>query len=641
MDQVKIITVLLVAFTLPIFAPKVTAQKQQPVVHPFLFASNSRITTIRAQTDEVSKQLLFIIKSDAEKRLAGKPVAYMNNASNMGASRDVQGRIISLALAYRLFNDARFLARAKAELLHLAALQDWGRAHFLDVGEAALAAGIGYDWLYNYLTIAERNFVAEAIKNNALLPSLQVKEMPDNGSWVNGNFNWNPVCHGGLIVGALAIAESEPELSKQIVDRAIKNIPIAGDAYSPDGAFAEGPSYWSYGTTFYVLAIEALRTALGTSAGLEKIPGFLQTASYNIQMTGPTGEEYNYSDYHTENLNEPVMLWFAHETNQPGLLKDELKHIRQLAENWQHAGTPMPGNNIQQSRHTPLAILWWNPARLNQAPAAMPKPGTSNKHNINDPALHWTAGGLMPIGVMRSAWNDSMATFVAIKGGTPNNSHGHMDAGSFILEAIGVRWAIDLGTERYDNMRAAKLDLWNYAQNSNRWSTFRCGPEGHNILRFNNERQLITGNAAIKEIPFAGGVMGNEANLTPLYANLASNVTRTILLHPDRSVSIRDGWTLKDSTTAVHFQWLTKAKVTPYKTGFLLEQNGRWLQVNIEAPASGVTIDIEDVSEPRNLQDSPNPGVSRIVIKQTTAAGARGKLFLRAYPATVAPQIKN
>jgi hypothetical protein len=98
--------------------------------------------------------------------------------------------------------------------------------------------------------------------------------------------------------------------------------------------------------------------------------------------------------------------------------------------------------------------------------------------------LHWTAAGELPIAVMRSAWDDPDATYLAIKGGTPNQSHGHMDVGSFVLEANGVRWALDLGTESYNRMRAAKLDLWNYSQDSSRWTTFRVGPEGHNILRF-------------------------------------------------------------------------------------------------------------------------------------------------------------
>ena len=243
-------------------------------LHPRLFADDARISQINLQQDAVSKQLLFILKSDAEKKLTALPVIYPEGISNMGTSRNVQGCIISLAMAYRLFGDKRFAAKAKEELLQLASIKNWGTGHFLDVGEAALAAGIGYDWLYNGLSVTERKIIVDAIKTKALMPGLEAQEGGD--SWVNGNFNWNPVCNGGLMVGALAIAESEPEIARQIIDRSIKNIPTAGDAYSPDGAFAEGPSYWSYGTSFYVLAIEALRTALGNDFNLQKIPGFFK-----------------------------------------------------------------------------------------------------------------------------------------------------------------------------------------------------------------------------------------------------------------------------------------------------------------------------------------------------------------------------
>ena len=587
------------------------------VSHPRLFASDARIAQIKLQKDKVSRQLLFIVERDAGKKLIASPITYPNSVSNMGTSRDVQGRIISLALAYRLFGDDRFLQKAKEELLQLASIKDWGTGHFLDVGEAALAAGIGYDWLYDQLSFLERKTIVDAIKNKALIPGLEAKEGGD--SWVNGNFNWNPVCNGGLLVAALAIAESEPVIAKQVIERSVKNIPTAGDAYSPDGSFAEGPSYWSYGTSFYVLAIEALRTALGTSAGLEKIPGFLKTADYNNQMVGATGAEYNYSDYHLENLNEPIMLWFAAETTRPDLIKDELADIGRLHQLWLNGGVAKPGNIIQQSRHTPFEILWWRPTLLKQ-------------NRVVTSPLQWTAGGLMPISVMRSAWNDTLASFVAIKGGTPDNSHGHMDAGSFILEAEGVRWALDLGSESYNKMRQANLDLWNYSQNSSRWTTFRVGPEGHNILRFNGGRQQISGKAAIKQLPLKDGSVGAEADLSTLYTNKAKEVTRTMMLHPDRSVSIQDRWSAKDSAVTVSFQWLTKATVTKTAEGLLLKQNGKSLLLKIAGLKENIALEVQDVSASTAVQDSDNPGLSRIVITTKTAAGGKGQFYLRAYP---------
>ena len=74
-------------------------------------------------------------------------------------------------------------------------------------------------------------------------------------------------------------------------------------------------------------------------------------------MVGATGEEYNYSDYHLENLNEPIMLWFASEIERPDLIKDELTDIGRMNELWLNGGVAKPGNTIQQSRHTPLELF--------------------------------------------------------------------------------------------------------------------------------------------------------------------------------------------------------------------------------------------------------------------------------------------
>ena len=598
-----------------------TAQWQKLPAHPRLFANDARIAALKLQKDSVSKTLLLLLKQDAEKTLLADKIVYPTEGFKFGAVRTVQGRILTLSLSYRVFGDNRYLERAKAELMQLVELPDWCPSHFLDVGEATLAAAVGLDWLYKELSAAERAKISQAIVKNGIIPSLDVKESNNNTSWLNGNFNWNPVCNGGLLVGALAIYETESELARQIVERSIKYIPFAGADYSPDGASSEGPSYWSYGTSFYVIAIEALRSALGSSCDLEKIPGFLKTADYNNQMVGATGQDFNYSDYHVENLNEPVMFWFGRELKRSDLIQDELSDLSRLSEKNTTGQNAKPGKKVEQSRHFPLEILWWEPALL-------------QKGHTSSAPLHWTAKGGLPIGVMRSAWNDPNASYLAIKGGTPNNSHGHMDVGSFILEAEGIRWALDLGTESYNKMRAAKLDLWNYSQHSNRWSTFRCGPEGHNILRFDTARQDISGFGTIQELSADNGAMGNVLDLSSLYKSKVDQVSRTVKMWPDHSIRIEDQWTTGADPVEASFQWLTKAKATLKPDGILLEQEGKFLSIKVQASGakSAPEILIEDVSKAKNLQDSDNPGLSRIVIRLKTPANSNATLKVDAIP---------
>ncbi|MBC7845613.1 MAG: heparinase II/III family protein [Flavobacterium sp.] len=582
--------------------------------HPRLFANNSRIESLKLQNDEVSKELLLLLKNNAEKTLKSAKIEYPATGFKFSEVRNVQGRILTLGLAYRVFGDKRYFERAKAELMQLAELPDWCPTHFLDVGEATLAAGVGYDWLYNDLTPAERETITQAIIKNGINPSLDAKESNENKSWLNGNFNWNPVCNGGLLVGALAIYESEPKLARQIVERSIKYIPNHGAVYAPDGTYAEGTAYWSYGTTFQVVMIEALRSVFGSSFKIESFPGFLKTTNFITQIVGPTGYEYPFSDAGHEGsqlsakplaeryTSEPIMLWFARENGSRVEARDEINSIA-LAKSIVLNDTLSKAQK-SHSRHFALEVLWWDP----KLPAM-------DKNSFLP--LHWTADGHMPIAVIRSAWNDPLASYVAIKGGTPNNSHGHMDVGSFILEANGVRWTLDLGGESYDKMRAAKLDLWNYSQDSNRWTTFRPGPDSHNILRFNNARQDVSGLATISKLSDKKGVVGNVVDLTSLYKSQVEKVSRTVKMFPNKSITIQDEWQTGEKGVEYTFQWVTGAKVSLRPYGALLEQNGKSMKLKIEVINSKLKpeILIEDVSKSKAPQDSDNPGVSRLLIK--------------------------
>lgn len=184
---------------------------------------------------------------------------------------------------------------------------------------------------------------------------------------------------------------------------------------------------------------------------------------------------------------------------------------------------------------------------------------------------------------------------------------------SAYLKACGVRWAVDLGTESYAVMRAAKLNLFNTAPGSNRWSAFRNGADGHNVLQLGSAPPNVDGFVTIRATRGNGVI----ADLTPLYPTLAKKIERTIKLLPDRSVVIEDGWVPAEHAITGTFQWLTKATVTRTPEGLSLEQDGKALALHFKLP-SGATVTIEDAAAPRGPQDSPNPGLSRIVISVPT-----------------------
>lgn len=588
--------------------------------HHRLFADDARIAAIRAQDDPVSRQLRQLVLIDAEKSLtapaidfppAGSNTEYPGPGGKFNAVRQAQGRVLSLALAWRLTGEDRYAARARDELMRLAALPDWNPKHFLTLAEAAMTVAVGYDWLHDWLSTDERSILAGAIRDKALVPSLPNRprnaDGSVNGSWLDADFNWNPVVNGSLAIAALAIAEREPALARAIVGRSVRYLPAVANTYEPDGAWPEAPNYWTYGTVYYAIAVDALRSTLGSDYGLAARAGFRRTGDYAVQVVGPTGEDWDYSDYTLEQQNEPVMLWLARETGRADLMTVERRDIARLASG---AAGPPP---LSRSRHTPLALLWWNPA-IDRAPGA-PTP------------TWWTADGPVPMGIIRSAWGDANASFVAVKGGSPSFSHAHMDSGGFVMEAGGVRWAVDLAAESYDNMRRVKLDLWNMKQASGRWTTFRVGADGHNILRFDMGQQQVDGRATLRRLPEQRGARGHVVDLGTIYADRARAVTRAVSLMPDGSVDIHDHWTLGDRPAEVTFQWLTRADARLMPGGVRLSQGGRTLDLIVQNP-SAARIVIENASQPRLPQDSPNTGLTRILIHTQTRALGQGEFHV-------------
>lgn len=70
----------------------------------------------------------------------------------------------------------------------------------------------------------------------------------------------------------------------------------------------------------------------------------------------------------------------------------------------------------------------------------------------------WTGHGKVPVALIRTGWDKGEGFYVGIKGGTASANHAHMDAGSFVFEAQGVRWAQDLGMQEYYSLERKAYD---------------------------------------------------------------------------------------------------------------------------------------------------------------------------------------
>ncbi|WP_332368846.1 DUF4962 domain-containing protein [Spirosoma telluris] len=340
-------------------------------------------------------------------------------------SREGLRRVFFLSYAWRLTHQETYLKRAEKELLTLSAFEDWNPTHFLDVAEMTMAVSIGYDWLYNDLSEQSRSIIKEAILKKGIEPSLDAKY----NSWLKATHNWNQVCNAGMTYGALAIYEDQPELAKSIINRALESVVLPMGDYSPNGAYPEGYSYWGYGTSFNVMLISAVDKAFGTDFGLTKQPGFLKTAGYLENMTGPSGNAFNYSDSGLSGELQPAMFWFAQQSKDPSLLWVERSRLQNND----------PKKHVR-NRLLPAIMLWSNGVGMNA---------------IGEPkSTMWVGEGRNPVALMRTSWSDPTAIYVGLKAGSPSVNHAHMDIGSFIMEADGVRWAMDFGMQEYESLES-------------------------------------------------------------------------------------------------------------------------------------------------------------------------------------------
>lgn len=545
-------------------------------------------TTNQFILDECNK---LIGKPPVERTLIGRRL--------LDKSREALRRIFFLSYAWRMTSDAKYLECAEKELLAVSAFSDWNPSHFLDVAEMTMAVSIGYDWLYKGLSAESRNIIKEAIIEKGLKPSLDSK----NNSWLKASHNWNQVCNAGMTFGALAVFEDQTELAVNIINRAISSIKLPMEDYKPDGAYSEGYGYWGYGTSFNIMFLSAMEKAFGKDYGLTINPGVFKTAGYLENMTGPTGNPFNYSDAGSHGEMHPAMFWFANNLNDASLLWSE-KYLMAIKK---------PDND----RLLPAVMIWSAGITMDKITAPTKK--------------IWVGQGKNPVALMRTSWTDPRAIYLAMKGGSPSVNHGHMDVGSFIMEAEGERWAMDFGMQDYNSLETAGVNLWNMAQNSQRWEVFRYNNFVHNTLTVNNQLQVVGGYAAITSWSDVPSMMNAISDITSVYKGQLQKSVRGIAIIDNQYVTVRDEIETLDSATVVRWNLLTSAEVSiTGKNTAILTKNGKKLTILVKEPAS---ITMKSWStEPQHKYDAPNPGTVMVGFEATLPANSKTALTVLLLP---------
>jgi hypothetical protein len=481
-------------------------------------------------------------------------------------------RIQTLGLMWLLTGDPRYRDRAKAELLAVCDFPDWTGDKFLVTAETAFGAAIGYDWLYDSLTDHERDQVAHAIVEKAIRPGLAEFDAPRPPRWATAAINWYLVCNGALMIAALSVAEFDARAAR-LFSLCRGSISTGFREYGPDGGWVEGPGYWHYATQYAIYLLDSLSTALGTKLGLDASPGLSSTGYFRLHAAGPSGKLFNFADGEEDHSGGYWLFWLAKRYHHPV-----------------EAGIELHGRKVH-----PMDLLWFEAD--GRDPSDMPT------------AHRFRAAGVV---MLRGSWDDPNTTYLGIKAGANDAcEHGHYDLGSFVLDANGVRWAMDLGPDDYG--------LPNYFKAEMRSRYYRTSTTGHNTIVINGECQPPDAGAVITYESFEENISFVVMDLSRAYPCTLS-AQRGFALIDRRHVLIVDEIVPKARLSRVDWQMHTAAHIELFDSMATLiypaQSEGaapRRFYLRIIDPDGG-TFSLSSATPAEPPGQKPNTGVVKLVL---------------------------
>ncbi|MBQ6875919.1 MAG: discoidin domain-containing protein [Lachnospiraceae bacterium] len=498
-------------------------------VHPSLILTQSDVDRIhRLYKSGETYIKLWGDQAIAAANSALNAADYTFTEKSNGGITDISnavGRLINLGVAYFLNDDpamkAKYFEKAKAQVMNICALEDFNpspNGSYLDTGELSFMVGLTYDWFYDEFTEDERAYIeknlmekAVGVHHKAFYGMYSAEEVQT--SWNNVTNNWNAVCNGGQMLGAMALFDKYPDICADMIANALRSMEKVMSSYYPEGVWKEGGTYWRYALYYIAYSMQTFTKVLGEDFGFLCTPGLDQTGWYGMNLAGSTAIN-NFGDTSSDFINNHAVLWCATQFRDKELMAVRLEELE--GRGWSGGAR---------------SILHYDETLLGDTTVELPLDTLTNDMNI---------GGL------RQNWYDTDATYLGFSGTKDKNNHAHMDSGSFVVDMLGERIVVEGGVEDY-----SKSGYFNW--NGNRSYYFCVRPEGHNIYIINptdtaDDYGGFTPWATTTSTPLVSKAQGafTSIDLSKVYAEDTNSAIRGYMLTDDRrNVLVRDEIDLK------------------------------------------------------------------------------------------------
>ena len=477
--------------------------------------------------DPLAARLKTELKKDADKLLTVKDLKYVRDKNNSitELSKEYLNRILTLSLAYRIFEEEKYSDKAIEQMMDACAFPDWNSDYFMDAAIMTAAMSIGYDWNFYHLDLRQNETIRNRILEFCLNPGLEVYRNPDGNDdpWFKRNNYTSLICASGLILGALAVGDDFPDVKNQVLYHAVRNLLPTLELYEPDGVWYEGPASWVFGNNYLALAMSAMTCSLGHDFGLSSRPGMDKTAKWYTQQTGPSGHSFGFGIMTTSRVTlASGLAWYA------GIYEDieSLELFREQIEK------QLSGDVIYQRDATYYAVLPWL---------------KNFKDTSRSDEKLTVFEGVIDMLIFNA---ESENMYMACKGGRGDLGNQQLDAGSFVVDALGVRWGLDPATTNISFKNSE--EAWESPINTN---------TNHNTLVINGAIQKTDGDCRLVRFDKDADQPFGIIDLIPAYPN-ASKALRGFRLLNEKCMLVCDEIKFDETPCEVRWAIVTDANIS-------------------------------------------------------------------------------
>ena len=556
--------------------------------HPQIMYNNEDFERVKnlIETDSKFKEVFENVKLRLDKMLTQDVIEYNKNSIELNtASKDI---IIDLIIMYKITNEEKYAERALKEIKNICSYPDWNEDNnFLNAADLSLAASFGYDMLYDYLTEEDKSLIKDTIITRGLNKEAELLEQ---GSWYDyEESNIGIITHLSMLFASFSIADNDNiELTSDISSKVLKIIPNILNMYYKDGSNQEGPMYWLYSMESLMCGHTAIENVLGINRPFSEVLNLSKLEEYELYSVSKNGS-FSYADSEANLLASYPSVWLSNLNNSTTGMKyfDWMFNTSLYAKGYD--------------------LMWYRTDLYN---ASLETDFNLDKYFDRTQVV-----------TMKSDFK-SNGIFASLKGGTTGVNHGDLDIGTFVYDNLGIRWAVDLGAEKY-----SLYGIGVNGQGGVRWRYYRKRAEGHNTLIIGdsvNEDQVVGSTSKIIETDLNGESPYAILDMTEAYKDKANSVIRKMELKNRNDFVIEDNFLLKKEED-VTWQMHTEADIEIINDNMaILTKDGRSVTVLLSSDCNAkfeIKDAVPDENSPLVASQTANTGIKKLVAKATCRSG--------------------